>query len=267
MQKISTVTFLITLALILAGCGTARKIHTGASGINPALAEPASEEAIKKAEALYSDCNEISFNTLSAKIKINYTDANGSQPEVNAFLRVKKDSAIWISVTASFLNIEGMRILITKDSIIMLNRIEKTIESHPVDFVSEWTAIPFTFDELRNIIAGMLIFCNNQIKAVNQAGDFLQVISESPRMVSTSYFKMPEWLLARQNIRIAEPGNELTADLLYEDYEKGSEMRFSTLRSISIPEKEIHITLSFKQLEFNNELSLPFSRPGGYTIK
>src|SRR5690606_14821280 len=65
--------------------------------------------------------NEINFNYLSGKAKINYADKN---TDVNAALniRVKKDSVIWLSLTVA-LGIEASRCLITKDSLFMLDRI------------------------------------------------------------------------------------------------------------------------------------------------
>ena len=69
--------------------------------------------------------NIIKFNTFSAKIKVQYEDSKGKQPDVNAFVRMKKDSVIWISINATFLSIEAFRILITKDHVTILNKLQK----------------------------------------------------------------------------------------------------------------------------------------------
>ena len=42
--------------------------------------------------------NYISFKTFSGKIKVNFDDSRGKNNDFNAFIRVKKDSVIWISV-------------------------------------------------------------------------------------------------------------------------------------------------------------------------
>ena len=71
--------------------------------------------------------NRIDFQTFSAKIKVNYADVHGSQPEGNVTLRMYKDSAIWISLSGSILNLEIYRLLIKPDSVIILNKLEKTV--------------------------------------------------------------------------------------------------------------------------------------------
>src|SRR5690606_34346510 len=54
----------------------------------------------------------IDYKTFSAKIKVNYADLYGAQPEGNITLRLYKDSAIWISVSGSVLNLELYRAFI-----------------------------------------------------------------------------------------------------------------------------------------------------------
>ncbi len=62
----------------------------------------------------------INFTTFSAKINVDYQGTDGKKYDVNANLRMYKDSAIWISITAIF-GIEGLRAYITKDSVKILN--------------------------------------------------------------------------------------------------------------------------------------------------
>ncbi|QCK14358.1 hypothetical protein DCC35_06175 [Mangrovivirga cuniculi] len=68
----------------------------------------------------------LTFNYLKAKGKIKLeTDASETNATVN--IRVKKDSLIWMSL-GSAIGIEGGRVLINRDSMVMMNRLEKNIE-------------------------------------------------------------------------------------------------------------------------------------------
>ncbi|HKC35096.1 MAG TPA: DUF4292 domain-containing protein, partial [Chitinophagaceae bacterium] len=58
----------------------------------------------------------INFTTFSAKINVDYVDADDKRYNVNANLRMYKDSLIWVSINAIF-GIEALRAVITKDSI------------------------------------------------------------------------------------------------------------------------------------------------------
>ena len=53
--------------------------------------------------------------------------------------------------------------------------------------------------------------------------------------------------------------------LTYDDYENKKGVNFSTRRSISVSEKKhLDIKLNFKQYDFNETLSFPFSVPKNY---
>src|SRR5688572_13708959 len=67
------------------------------------------------------DSNRIDFTTFTAKINVDYRDADDKNYDVNANLRMYKDSAIWVSVNA-ILGIEALRLYITKDSVKILDK-------------------------------------------------------------------------------------------------------------------------------------------------
>jgi len=66
--------------------------------------------------------NEFKFNTLSAKANVEID--NGREKSFKIHLRIKKDSAIWVSITP-LLGIEMARVLITKDIVKFMNRVNK----------------------------------------------------------------------------------------------------------------------------------------------
>lgn len=63
--------------------------------------------------------NKIDFNTFNARVRVAYTGKDGGD-EATALIRVKKDSAIWLSLRGP-LGIEGLRVLITNDSVKVMN--------------------------------------------------------------------------------------------------------------------------------------------------
>ena len=212
--------------------------------------------------------NMIDFKTFSAKIKVQYEDAKGKQPDVNAFVRMKKDSVIWISINATFLSIEAFRILITKNHVTILNKLQKQVEEHPFSFIEDIAKIPLDFKTLQDIIIGNPIYLGDKVVSYK--------LTENHILLSTigKYFK---------NLLTLSPGNNLversklddldvslnrTGDLTYGDYENKPGFFFSTYREITVAEKtKVDIILNFKQYDFNTELSYPFSIPKNYKTK
>ncbi len=212
--------------------------------------------------------NMIDFKTFSAKIKVQYEDAKGKQPDVNAFVRMKEDSVIWISINATFLSIEAFRILITKDHVTILNKLQKQVEEHPFSFIEEIAKIPLDFRTLQDIIIGNPIYLGDKVVSYK--------LTENHILLSTigKYFKNLLTLSSGNNLVERSKLDDLdvtlnrTGDLTYGDYENKPGFFFSTYREITVAEKtKIDIILNFKQYDFNTELSYPFSIPKNYKTK
>ena len=106
--------------------------------------------------------NRISFNTFSAKINVDYTGSDGKKYDVNAILRMHKDTAIWISITAIF-GIEGLRAYITKDSVKILNKQDKVYTARSVAYLQEVTHLPLDLATLQDILIGNPVFVDSNI--------------------------------------------------------------------------------------------------------
>lgn len=252
---------------LLIGCSSAKKLKTGAAQIHRDSTEVASDTLLEQARQLIAAGSTVPFRTFSSKAKLEYQDMYGAQPETNVYVRMERGKFIWVSITATFLNIEAARVMVLPDSIIIVNKLEKTIESYPISYISEKIALPLSFDDIQKLIAGNVILSIDSLSSASSSSSVLQVTSEQPGIQNNIFFTLPALLLARQFIEIKNGPSDYSADILYEDYQKSDNFLFSTLREIFIPAEKQRIRLAFKQYEFNKELSVPFSRPNGYTVK
>ncbi len=210
----------------------------------------------------------IDFNTFSAKIKVEYEDSKGKQPDVNAIVRMQKDSVIWISINATFLSIEAFRILITKDKVTILNKLKKQVEEHPFSFIEKIAKIPLDFKTLQDLIVGNPIYLGDKVIGYK--------LTENRILLSTigKYFKNLLTLSANNNLIERSKLDDLdvslnrTGDLTYGNYENKSGVFFSTKREITVAEKtKVDIKLDFKQYDFNTALSYPFAIPNNFNKK
>jgi len=105
------------------------------------------EDSVNHIKTVLADFqeNHIQFNTFSAKIKVDIEDSKGKQPDITAVVRMVKDSAIWISLSATFLNIELYRVLIKPDSVILLNKQDREVNYRSLDYLQEMSEIPIDF--------------------------------------------------------------------------------------------------------------------------
>lgn len=212
--------------------------------------------------------NKIDFSTFSAKVKVEYEDRNGRQPDVNAFIRLQKDSVLWVSISATFLNIEAFRILITPDNITILNKLEKTVEYKPFSYIESIAHIPLTFAVLQDLLVGNPVYTGDSVVSYRKTENLILVGTIGKYFKNLLTLTSDSRLIQKSKLDDAGLMQNRTADLFYDNYEKHNLYNFATYREITVTEKtKVNIRLTFKQFEFNNELSFSFKVPGNYKIK
>ena len=209
--------------------------------------------------------NFIDFKTFSAKIKMDIEDGKGKKPDLLANVRMIKDSAIWISISASILNIEVFRVLITKDSVVLLNKQEKEVQYRSISYLQEITDIPFDFNTLQNLIVGNPIFYNEKNLTVRKFEEFLLVSATGPEFKNLLTLATKDNTLLHSKLDDLNLQRNRTADFTYDSYSNSAGFPFSTYRQIIATEKnKLDVRMNFKQFEFNKELSVYLSVPKNY---
>lgn len=170
----------LLLVILMGSCRSTRKISTAMSKkdssiviINPAASDSASK-VVNALDRIRKD--HIEFSTFSANVKINYSDSKGKNYDVNAFIRMKKDSVIWVSLNA-VLGIEAFRVLITPDTVSVLDKINKTIQFHSFDYLREVTNLPVDFSTLQELIIGNPVYLDTNVVAYKESEEFTSMTS------------------------------------------------------------------------------------------
>jgi len=206
----------------------------------------------------------INFNTFTAKVKIEYEGKENSD-QATAYVRMQKDSLIWISITGA-LGIEGIRVIITKDSVRLMNKLEKTIQYRSIAYLQDLTEVPFDFYNLQDVIIGNPVFVDtaNIVSYQNNGNDLLvlmigdifkNLLTIDDRNLEIVHCKLDDIDSTRNR----------TADITYGDYESSGAGSFSAKRKITVAEKsKLDINLDFKTYNFNKPQDYPFNIPKSY---
>ena len=92
-----------------------------------------------------------SFEWLTANMDIQ-AEGNGMNfDDLSGQLRMRKDSLVWLSVTAT-LGVEVLRAKVSTDSVWIVNRIEKTYLAEPMKNLSETLGIPLSLALLQTLL-------------------------------------------------------------------------------------------------------------------
>ncbi len=258
---------------VLTSCRSTKKLHSAVNKKDTtviAVNQPSVTDTLNKADMVMANLKKhhIDFKTFSAKIKVDYSDNRGKQPDVNAFVHIQKDSLIWISINATFLNFEAFRILISKDSVWILNKLEKQVESHSLDYLEQVAKIPMDFKTLQDLIVGNPVFLGKTIVSFRKTENHVLISTVDEHFKNLLTLSASDYLVERSKLDDLNVALNRTADLTYLNYENKAGSYFSTFREITVAEKtKVDIILNFKQYDFNTEVSFPFGIPKNYKRK
>lgn len=264
----------IILAVVIIGgvvsCRTTKKIQTVIApkkdSVQVVIVEDPKADSSKFIREIYHaiEQNQIDFQTFSAKIKVDFEDKDGKKNDFNAFVRLKKDSILWITINAA-LGIEAFRALITPDSVKILNKLDKVVMLRSVEYLQEVSHVPFTFAEVQNIIIGNPVYVDSNIVAYNKEERQISLISIGEVFKQLLTVSNVDYTLQNTKLDDKDVNRARTCLVIYGDYEKKGAIRFSTFRKITVSEKsKLDIEMKYKQYEFNEELNYPFSIPKNY---
>lgn len=265
--------FLLLLFIgLLASCRSTKKIQTAiakkdtVATVNVPTNVPKKNDTLELINSTLSklNANRINYRTFSAKVNVDYTGSDGKKYNVNATVRMYKDSAIWIAVNA-LLGIDVMRLFITKDSVKLLDKLNKTYTARSVDYLQEVTSLPLNLYNLQDLIIGNPVFLDSNIVSYSVNNDQISLLSLGEFFKNLITLDGNDKTLLHSKLDDADPARSRTADLTYSNYETKKGQPFSTQRRIVVSEKKrLDIRLDFKQYDFNQEVSFPFSIPKNY---
>jgi hypothetical protein len=257
---------------VLASCRSTKKIQTAISkkdttAVKITMVDTRERDSILMVHNVWQQVkdNRINYRTFKAsKVNVDYRGADEKKYDFNASVQMFKDSAIWISATA-ILGIEAMRVLITKDSVKLLNKNDKTYTARSITYLQEITELPLDLPTLQDLIIGNPVFLDSTISSYSAAGGQITILTIGRFFKNLLTFNASDKTVLRSKLDDAEILHSRTADLTYSDYESKKNILFSTKRGIAVAEKKrLDIKLDFRQYEFDVDVSFPFSIPKNY---
>jgi hypothetical protein len=259
------------IIFLFASCRSTKNIQTAIAKKDTTatviLPDHSHEDSIAFIKDIYNNIqnNHINFTTFSAnKIDVDYEDGDGKKYNVTAHVRMYKDSIIWISITA-ILGIEGLRAYITNDSVKLLDKQNKIYTARSMAYLQEVSALPLDLSSLQDLLLGNPVFFDSNIISYNRSGNTISLLNNGNFFKNLFTIGDQDKLVQSSKLDDLDELRNRTCYLTYDDYENKKGVNFSTRRSISVAEKKkLDIKLNFKQYDFNETLSFPFSVPKNY---
>ncbi len=274
MKFSSLVIFFITA--IIFSCRPARKVQKIDTAISKkdtttsiVLKDRTGVDSTAVVRELYGKVlnQKIDFKTFSAKVRVGYEGKDGGD-EATAFIRLEKDKIMWLSLRGA-LGIEGFRVLVTKDSVRVMNLLKKQVQLRSIDYLQEITQLPFDFSTLQDLVVGNPVYLDsNIISYKTNANNELVILMAGKLFKHLLTLDSKDYKVLHSKLDDVDAVRNRTCDISFSAYESGTARVFSTRRKISVAEKsKLDIDLEFKQYSFDEPLTFPFNIPKNYTVK
>lgn len=218
-----------------------------------------------KVKELISSHNEQypNFNTLAARVNVDYEDQKSSQ-NITVSLRMEKDKTIWIK--ASLIGITLSKVLITPDRVQYYERLGNTYFDGDFALISEWLGTDIDFEKAQNILLGQSIFYLEQ-------SDYLSSVKNNQYLLNPKV-ELPLFMhfltVTPENFKIGsagidQPDKNRQLRMYYPEYQQVEGQIFPKKVVIKASENQdiTSIEMDFRNIDLNVPIKFPFSIPNG----
>ncbi len=205
----------------------------------------------------------ISFDWFSCKARINF-ESSYESGRVNAIVRIKRDSLIWMNFKKFGLSLARMQI--KPDSIYVLYPFENYYERKTVEKYSEIYGIDLEFEKIQSFLVGNALIPDNGSTRIRRIGNDYEVYGAHGDY-TVRYIIEAGSLIMKEHSIIDTYGREVK--IFYDDYQPADGGRYySHERKYLAPIDANEIGLAeigISDVEFNIPKSTPFNIPAHYT--
>jgi hypothetical protein len=210
---------------------------------------------------------EIDFEYFSTRTKVKYTEGD-KQVNGTANIRIRKDSLIWISVSPS-IGIEATRIMITKDTAIVINRMEKEYYIFNFEEISRYFNFKIDFDLIQSVLLGNLMIPIDDHTRVAKENQYFLIKQKSGPLDLQSYVLADNKKI--ETVLINEEVSKNFMTLKYSDFKETGPYLFPKACLVNLTYKSnkgpivTSINLQHNKAEIlDKALKFPFNIPTKY---
>lgn len=252
---------------------SAAQMTNGCSGRNsdaygaprPATETRPADYLLKRLKKQESD--QQSLQSFTAKAKL-YTESAEMTLNASANIIWIRDSIVWVN--AKKFGIEAIRAIVTRDSVIVLNRLEKTCTAESLESLRVRFNLPEgdVFTALQNTILGLGIFPDaNQVKSDISENQH-RLLSETNQY--TAEYRIEEGSFLLKNELFLQKKDNTAVALQFDRHQKIKEadMPFPFSRKVETFDPQTGkqlVEIELDEVNFNTSPSYKFEIPAHYT--
>lgn len=234
--------WLMALMFIISSCST----HKETSSIRMMSADKIISEV---------ENNEFEFDNLEATIGIKLEGDN--KLGLKGQLRMKNDSVIWVSISLK-LGVEVARVMITNDSIKLVNRSARTYVTENIELINNILPVDVSLQFFQDLLVGNISGINseNRYKVSIDEGRYKLISAGSDFMVNSIWVTPKDFKISKYNIQ----DNNNKIEFRYDEFQNvGGKMMPSKISFELSSGYKVGLEINYSDIEVGDELSFPFN--------
>ena len=212
--------------------------------------------------------SEIGFEYLSTRTKFKYKNRD-DKTKATARMRIKKDSIIWFSLTPG-VGYEAARGIITQDSLILMDRLNKDAYYFSFDSLSKQFDFEFSYDLFQAVLIGYLPYNQTRSDEVERNNNDIFITHEEGDLTIVNKIDMKTGRL--KNLSASTTKNDNTLEIKYNEFRPLNEKSFANKALMILTyfkegkKEQATVDLEHNRVKIEEEpLQFPFSVPSRYT--
>jgi len=180
----------------------------------------------------------------------------------DGIIRIQDDKKIWGSFKK--FGFEVARLLVTPDSVFVLNRFQKSYMADDLNKLKNMSGVPLEFDDVQQLLLGGS-FWTEGLTALNDS-TLTQLQTVQGDLIEAIHIFDPSQNIRKSKLNSKSQGN------MHVDYSNHKEIKNVTLafdREINVQRQGTNVILSLKtqNIDLESKKSLPFEIPSSYTYQ
>ena len=201
-------------------------------------------------------------NFFNAKASISIV-TNGNSVDIDAVIQFRKDSAILL--VAKKFGFEVGRVLITPDSLFIINRIQQEYDAKPLAAIASKFSLPPRFDLIQDMIMGNPMNLAKMPYKINLKDSLATLSSNYQALTAICAADKKTFTLYQSLMNDATNNGKIAMD--YKDYRTFSNHNFSYRRVLAAQSTKtgvLDVELKFNEIEFDKPKIIRFELPKRY---
>ncbi len=217
--------------------------------------------------------NQFNFKTFSSRL--NLTLASGTKSlSSKANLKIIRDKAIQLSVQPLF-GVEMVRLYADKDSLVLLDRMNKRYVKESVEDVKKVYPVGFDYRTLQSLLTNQL-FVSGQTEVIysdyekfftEQVSDMHYLLKSVDRESGIEYSFTIDGNDRIASTALKQPKEKYLLNWKYDDFVMETHKAFPHKMDVGLAsaKRKVNVGLEFSGISFDEDFDLQISVPGSYT--